>query len=672
MSFVRFIGACICMFAMCFAPSHGQVLSPKQTNSPLSPKISQAELDEFYAERRSARRKNTPRVVFVPGILGSKIDECKADGSQCNSIWGTFEAIRKRDVDLTVRRDRVYRTDVVDSILFKDIYGEVLEFIRSKAEAVVSDSRDDALVTVFHYDWRLSNGDNAARLKDSICVVRAHAESSPIIIIAHSMGGLLTKVWAARHANELCPSGKRPEVARIVFIATPHLGSPKAIKAVADGYNIMFDELTGLRQYLGYFERNYVLEAVNLAGISFPSLYELLPIRSSDYCSQQKPALAKAEIPVVGEENKPVNLFDVDVWRRYDLLRRIGAPAVRRSYYDNDLAPLLSNAEKLLCEIADFDPSTVAEVTYLFGREKADRTYRWFHLRSGKSDSIDNSTLMQGDGTVPVYSAQNFLVSSTWQTAEVQADHTSIVSSKALRERIDDLYRSATQRADIQPAHSNTQYASLLITEMAASGNLISVSLDPSAWTQGDDKLAVELNDKALELMGYQAADVAQFASTTLNAHERARLYAVAASSTKEPSQQLKWASELALASYEGGRFQDAIRNSAFVTTAAKALLPANDPQTASLTKTAREVEGWAYLRGGDLAKFNELASSYATTYAVSKDSFKEPASYANPTYGGSGLYVYTSPPYGSELDTSSSTDAWRFYRLPTKERRFK
>lgn len=653
MSFPKLIVACLYAIAISSTATSGQVVPPKlPPDSTLTSKVSQAELDKFYADLHSARRKGTPRIVFVPGILGSKIEECRADGSQCTNIWGTIEAIRRRDVDLSVRPDRVYRTDVVDSLLFKDVYGGVLEYIRRKAESLVSDSVEDALLTVFHYDWRFSNADNAKLLKASICLVRAHAESSPIVIIAHSMGGLLTKVWAARHAKESCPNGKMPEITQIVFVATPHLGSPKAIKAIADGYNIVFDELTGLSRYLGWYERNYVLDAVNEAGISFPSLYELLPIRASEYCSQQKPALAKAAIPVVGEDDKPVSLFDIDVWRRYDLLRRIGAPAIRRSYYNHDLAPLLRHAEQLLCEIVDFDPSTVADVVYLFGREKKDRTYSWFHLHSGPSASIDNFKSMQGDGTVPIYSAQNFLVSITAQTSEVQADHTSIVSSAVLRDRIDDLYNKAVRRTDLQPARANAQYASLLIAETAASGNLIPVSLDPNAWTEGDDKLAIELNVKALAIMGYQAAEVAQLASLTPNAGERARLYALAASSTNVSSQRLTWIADLASASYEGGHFQDAIINSRFVAAAATTL-PTNDSKRVSLTKTAKEVEGWAYLRGGDVTKFNELASAYATEYAVTKDNFNEPASSFSAVAG--------SVPVGTgtnELDELTSTPA--------------
>ena len=619
------LGACI--LTLCVTGSRAQVvLKHDPPNDAMVAAIPQLTRDEFYSRRQAARREKTPRIVFVPGILGSKIDECRADGSQCTNIWGTIAALRRSDVDLSLRLDRVYRTDVVDSLFFKDVYGAALEHIRQRVESIASDSAGDALVTVFHYDWRLSNGENAMKLKERICEVRNHAETSPIVIVAHSMGGLMTKIWAARYGKEPCSNGKMPSVAQIVFVATPHLGSPKAIKAVAEGYNILFDELTGLKRYLGWWERNYLLEGINQAGISFPSLFELLPIRTSEYCLQQKPELAKATVPVVGEDDKPVNLFDVETWRKYDLLRRIGAPAVRGSYYEHDLAPLLRQAELLLCEIADFDPAKVADVTYIFGREKADTTYGWFHLHSGTSESIDRSSTIQGDGTVPVYSAENLLVSSTRQIMEVQADHTSIISSDMTLGLIDGMYSTAIRRADLQTARTNAQYASLLIAETAASGNLLPVSLDPKIWAQDDDeKFAIEVNKKALAAIGYKPADIAWLGSYTFQAPARAQLYAIAASSTDDSTQRLAWIESVARSSYVAGQFQNAIRSSDFLTTAAEQTLPPNDPNRVSLQKAADEVQGWAYLRNGDIAKFNEAASSYATKYSVSKDEFKEP-----------------------------------------------
>jgi pimeloyl-ACP methyl ester carboxylesterase len=628
MSLARFLG--VCAITVGATASHAQVLPTNKAPDPaLISDIPQKAQKDFYSKRREATRKSAPRIIFVPGILGSKIDECRADHSGCINIWGTNGALTQGDIDLSIRPDRFYQTDVVGPIFFKSIYGQVIDYIRTNSESIAPDTKEDPLVTIFHYDWRLSNGENAKRLKERVCEVRAHATASPIVIIAHSMGGLVTKVWAKRHAKEPCTTGEKPEVKQIVFVATPHLGSPKAIKAIAEGYNMLFDELTGFFRILGAMERNTFLLALNQAGFSFPSLYELLPIRTRDYCRQQKPDLDKAANPINGDDNKPINLFDVDTWRRYQLLRRIGAPVVERSYYDHDLEPLLRQAELLLCEIVDFDPEKVTEegVVYLFGREKDDKTYGTFDLRSGQGNSIYRSTTIQGDGTVPTYSAQNFLISSTRQIMEVSANHTSIISSATMLKVIKEWYRKAIKHADLETGRASPQYASMLVAETAASGKLIPVSINAEAWSQEEDRFAIEINTRALTAMGYQPSDVARFASTAFDATERANLFAVAASSTKEPSQRLTWIADSARSSYDAARFDDAIRTATFVAATAAGVLGVNDPKTVSLQKTAEQVQGWAYLRAGDTEKFNNLAASYAAKYAVAKDDFKEPTS---------------------------------------------
>lgn len=153
------------------------------------------------------------------------------------------------------------------------------------------------------------------------------------------------------------------------------------------------------------------------------------------------------------------------------------------------------------------------------------------------------------------------------------------------------------------------------------------MSLDPEAWSQGDDRLAIEVNAKALAAMGYQPSDVARIASAAFDPTERARLYAVAASSTKELSQRLTWVADITRSSYEAAHFQDAIRSAKFLATAAEMELPPHDPKAVSLQKAAQEVQGWAYLRTGDREMFDEFASSYATKYTVLKELFNEPTS---------------------------------------------
>ena len=148
-----------------------------------------------------------------------------------------MKAFTARDVDLSLRSDRVYRTDVIDSLITRRSTTSGRRLIRRPRQQGRSagDGLPLRLARVKQQECKASQ----ERIRD----VRAHAATSPTVIIAHSMGGLVTKVWAARHAKEPCANGKEPVVAQIVFVATPHLGSPKAIKAIAQGYNILFDEL---------------------------------------------------------------------------------------------------------------------------------------------------------------------------------------------------------------------------------------------------------------------------------------------------------------------------------------------------------------------------------------------------------------------------------------------
>ena len=591
--------------------------------------------EDFYTKLRDERRRNAPRIVFVPGILGSKIEECQSDGTQCKEIWGTVKAVISKDIDLSIRPDRVYRTDVVDDLFFNDIYGVSLSYLRSRASQASPDSADDPLVTVFPYDWRQSNARNAISLANKICQVRLKAPESPIVLIAHSMGGLMAKIWANRYSRADCSNGAKPSVSRFVFVATPHLGAPKTIKAIAQGYNILFDELDRLNRYKSWFarfERDYFLDSLNQAGMSFASLYELLPIRTSEYCRNAKPTLAKTLNPVDGEDGKPLNLFDPNAWRHYDLLRRIGAPAIRDVYYDNKLAPLLRNAEVLLCEIVDFDPSSVADVIYLFGREKTDRTYGWFHLRLGMSDNIDKFTNTQGDGTVPVYSAQNFLISRTNQTREVEADHVSIIHSPVLFGLIDEWYEEAAAKSKIKIGQISPDFSSLLVAEAAASGTLIPVSLNARNWSNKDNRFAININSQALTMMGYSLSELSQYAALHRDPLERAKLFAVAASSSDSPSQRLGWTAEVAKYAYISSHFDDSIQTAGLIVDAKRSnagggevILASNDPNIATVDKQAKEIIGWAYLRSGNIDRFNSSAEAYAREYAVARNEFKEP-----------------------------------------------
>ena len=191
------------------------------------------------------------------------------------------------------------------------------------------------------------------------------------------------------------------------------------------------------------------------------------------------------------------------------------------------------------------------------------------------------------------------------------ADHTSIISGETMLGIVNDLYVNAFKQGDLETIRANAQYAFRCWSpKQRRPGNRSRCLSIRKLGRRGTFGLAIEVNAKALAAMGYQPSDVARIASAAFDPTERARLYAVAASSTKELSQRLTWVADITRSSYEAAHFQDAIRSAEFLATAAEMELPRLVPKAVSLQKAAQEVQGWAYLRTGDREMFDEFASS--------------------------------------------------------------
>jgi hypothetical protein len=118
--------------------------------------------------------------------------------------------------------------------------------------------REDADVLRFPYDFRRSVADAALRLDDAIQEAlrsrRPTAVDRPLILIAHSMGGLVARYWLAvlggwRYCHALLALG------------VPHRGAPKALAWLVNGVGV------------GPIRHQRATEVIR----GWPSAYELLP-----------------------------------------------------------------------------------------------------------------------------------------------------------------------------------------------------------------------------------------------------------------------------------------------------------------------------------------------------------------------------------------------------------
>jgi len=74
---------------------------------------------------------------------------------------------------------------------------------------------------VFPYDWSWDNYQTANLLKEKIKDIKNSCGCSKVDVVAHSMGGLVARAYISSQSYE-------NDIDKLIFLGTPHLGSPKA------------------------------------------------------------------------------------------------------------------------------------------------------------------------------------------------------------------------------------------------------------------------------------------------------------------------------------------------------------------------------------------------------------------------------------------------------------
>jgi phospholipase A1 len=186
-------------------------------------------------------------VVFVPGIIGTELTY------QDDLIWpGTLLEMvgpYKRMAQLTSTAT-VARNIIKQYTPFYSVYTRILDHLNAILPGRVYECP---------YDWRLSNEESAKRLRDK--VEEAAQKHSNIAIVAHSMGGLISRHYLESGLFDSA-AGYR-NVTTLITLATPHYGSPFALAAA-----------------LGYRKEEFLSQdqVYDLASRpEFPSVYQLLP-----------------------------------------------------------------------------------------------------------------------------------------------------------------------------------------------------------------------------------------------------------------------------------------------------------------------------------------------------------------------------------------------------------
>ncbi|MDP3938704.1 MAG: hypothetical protein Q8R92_11300 [Deltaproteobacteria bacterium] len=293
------------------------------------------DLAGLYNRAASYHGADRNPIIVIPGILGSRL----VDAPTGRTVWGAFSGDyanpQKPDgarllalpmeegVPLGDLRDEVAPKGVLDRIKVR-VFGVPVEqkaYLNILGTLGVGGYRDEDLglsgaidygndhytCFQFSYDWRRDNVENAKRLHAFILEKRAYVQKEiekrhgvknadvKFDIIAHSMGGLVTRYYLMYGTQDLPEKGV-PKISwagsryveRAILLGTPNAGSTEAIIQLVQG--VKFAPI--LPRY----------EPAVLG--TMPSIYELLP-------RARHGALVDASDP-----GRKLDVLDPDLWER--------------------------------------------------------------------------------------------------------------------------------------------------------------------------------------------------------------------------------------------------------------------------------------------------------------------------------------------------------------------
>ncbi len=187
-----------------------------------------------YKPKKGTLGASTPKnVVFVPGIMGSLLDNRSKGG-----VWWIDARTIRKVKGLRLAPDGLTDAGTDDRIRAFNVDTSYDPFLTAAL------ARTDIGVETFPFDWRKPLAASAAALRDLVLSLPAENGGQKVHLIAHSMGGLMVRTALMLHGPEMWPV-----VGKVVFVGTPHFGSP-AIAGYLKNHLWGFDFLALLGAFL--------------------------------------------------------------------------------------------------------------------------------------------------------------------------------------------------------------------------------------------------------------------------------------------------------------------------------------------------------------------------------------------------------------------------------------
>lgn len=257
-------------------------------------------------------------VILIPGITGSELRHKDTN----ERIW--FRAFKSKSedirlpifLDVTKNHDDLVPGDILREAKLgpfpiTDVYGsfiKALEILGGYHEEKWNEPSEEGYqdsLYVFPYDWRLDNVQNARLLVRKVEALKIKLKKPELRfdVVAHSMGGIITR-YAAMYGDIDLPTGNKKPLPtwagaklfdKVILIATPNEGAAVALSSLAEGFTI-----SGKR-----IDMPFLHDTSKFTLFTLPSVYQLLP--------------APGTLRAFDEKLKPIpiDIYDARVWVKY-------------------------------------------------------------------------------------------------------------------------------------------------------------------------------------------------------------------------------------------------------------------------------------------------------------------------------------------------------------------
>jgi phospholipase A1 len=199
-------------------------------------------------------------IYLIPGIMGSRL---ALNGEE---IWPP--TLRELTVSHYGRIAQLSdptaeSTDVIRQVTdCYQVYGSLLTELDHWGYREKDTVGSRGKVVAWHYDWRKDNRNSAALLSGDLGRAAKEPETE-IVLIAHSMGGLIARYALETADSSLCDTSWRKQCSLLVTMGTPHRGAPLALVRALGAESAMGMRANDIKAFA--------------ADPRFPAAYQLLP-----------------------------------------------------------------------------------------------------------------------------------------------------------------------------------------------------------------------------------------------------------------------------------------------------------------------------------------------------------------------------------------------------------